>query len=236
MKTLPWIITAAVALAPMTVAAAGKEKIEQKAPAEAGFVSLFNGKDLEGWMMGPDKSWVVEDGAITLKRDMDGKEHNLDYLWTKEPYSNFILELEFKVPEQANSGVFLRTADLKDPVYTGIEVQVSNSYGRDKLSRGGTAGAIYDCLAPSKNTVRKSGEWNQLRVVCNDNKIAVVLNGEQILDMDLNQWSTPRQNPDGSPNKFPKALKDFARVGHIGLQDHGRPVWYRNIRVKRLGE
>jgi hypothetical protein len=198
------------------------------------FKPLFNGKDLSGWISGPDKSWVVEDGVITLKREFDGKEHNTDYLWAEDVYGDFILEMEFKVPEQANSGVFLRTADLKDPVYTGIEVQVSNSYGRTNLTRGGTAGAIYDCLVPSKNTVKPAGEWNHYRITCQDNKIVIVLNGEEIIDMDLNQWTEPNKNPDGSKNKFAKPLKDFARKGYIGLQDHGRPVWYRNIKIKKL--
>ncbi len=201
---------------------------------EEGFVSLFNGRDLSGWITGPDNAWVVEDGVITLKREMDGREHNLDYLWTRETYGDFVLELEFKIPERANSGIFLRTLDLKDPVYTGIEVQVSNSYGRERLSRGGTAGAIYDCLAPSKNAVKKPGEWNRYRITCRDSRITVVLNGQEVIDMDLNRWTRPHQNPDGTPNKFPTALKDFARKGHVGLQDHGRPVWYRNIRIKRL--
>ncbi len=209
-----------------------------KAPGEsrpqAGFVSLFNGKDLSGWIVGPDKSWVVEDGLIALSREMDGKEHNADYLWTRETYGDFMLELEFKIPEHANSGVFLRTSDVKDPVYTGIEIQVANSYGQKGLSRGGTAGAVYDCLAPSANPVKRPGEWNQLQVTCRGSQIEVVLNVRQIIDMDLNRWTQPHKNPDGSPNKFPRALKDFARAGHIGLQDHGRPVWYRNVRVKRL--
>ena len=52
--------------------------------------------------------------------------------------------------------------------------------------------------------------------------------------MDVDRWTRPKQNPDGTPNKFPKAIKDFARVGYVGFQDHGRPVWYRNIRIKRL--
>jgi hypothetical protein len=236
MKTLPWIVIAAVALATRGAAPANAAEADNQAPPEAKFVSLFSGKDLEGWIVGPDKSWVVEDGVIALRREMDGKEHNADYLWTKETYANFVLELEFKIPEQANSGVFLRTTDLRDPVYTGIEVQICNSYGKPGLSRGGTCGAIYDCLAPSKNTVNRPGQWNQLCVTCRDHKITVILNGQQVLDMDLNQWAAPRQNPDGSPNKFPKALKDFARAGHIGLQDHGRPVWYRNIRIKPLRE
>ncbi len=201
---------------------------------EEGFVCLFDGRDLSAWKTSPNAHWVVEDGVITLADRTDGKLNNPDYLWTKEKYANFILELEFKVPEgYANSGVFLRTSDLGDPVYTGIEVQVSNSFGK-KITRGGTAGAIYDCLAPTKNAIKKAGEWNHYRITCKDNKITVVLNGEHVLDMDLDRWTEPRKNPDGTPNKYPKALKDFAREGHVGLQDHGRPVWYRNIRIKRL--
>jgi hypothetical protein len=64
--------------------------------------------------------------------------------------------------------------------------------------------------------------------------ITVVLNGEQIIKMDLDKWTEPNKNPDGSKNKFPRALKDFAREGYIGFQDHGRSVWYRNIKIKRL--
>ena len=196
--------------------------------------TLFNGQHLTDWTFGPDNSWVVEHGAITLRREFDGKEHNADYLWTKETYGDFLLELEFKVPEQANSGIFLRTADRNDPVYTGIEVQIANSYGRENLTRGGTAGAIYDCLAPAKNAIKPPGEWNSLLVSCDGPKLEVKLNGEWVIQMDLDRWTQPRQNPDGTPNKFPRALKDFARQGYIGLQDHGRAVWYRNIRVARL--
>jgi hypothetical protein len=223
MKMLGWI--GFVVLAPAAVAAQ---------PAERGFVSLFNGKDLSGWKTAPGSRWVVEDGTLTLKDRSDAQEHNLEYLWTEKSYGNFVLELEFKIPERANSGIFLRTADLKDPVYTGIEVQVCNSYGRKELSRGGTAGAIYDCLAPTKNAVKKPGQWNRCRITCRDNKILVVLNGQPVIDMDLDRWTQPHQNRDGTKNKFPRALKDFARQGHVGLQDHGLPVWYRNIRIKPL--
>lgn len=232
MKTLR--LAFALALAAVAMDAAAQKPSKPTRPAA--FVSLFNGMDLAGWTMGPEKSWVVEDGVIALRRGFDGKEHNADYLWTKETYDDFILQLEFKIPENANSGVFLRTSDLKDPVFTGIEIQVANSYGQKGLSRGGTAGSIYDCLAPTKNAVKKPGEWNQLRVACRGNMITVVLNGQQVIEMDLNRWTEPNKNPDGSPNKFPRALKDFARAGHIGLQDHGRPVWYRNLRIRRLSQ
>jgi hypothetical protein len=223
MKMVGWVGFAALATA--AVAAQG---------AERGFVSLFNGKDLSGWKTAPGSRWVVQDGALTLKDRSDAREHNLEYLWTEKSYGNFILELEFRIPEQANSGIFLRTADLKDPVYTGIEVQVCNSYGRKDLSRGSTAGAIYDCLAPTKNAVKKPGQWNRCRITCRDNKIIVVLNGQPVIDMDVDRWTEPNKNPDGTKNKFPRALRDFARQGHVGLQDHGLPVWYRNIRIKPL--
>ncbi len=204
------------------------------ADSESGFVPLFNGKNLDGWEQSPAKSWVVEDGVITLKREFDGQEHNSDYLWARELYGDFIVELEFKVPEKANSGIYLRTGDVRDPVYTGIEVQVANSYGQTTLSKTGTAGAIYDCLAPTKNAIKAPGEWNRYRITCHKSHLQVVLNGEQIIEMDLDRWTGPKKNPDGTPNKFGTAMKDFARRGSFGFQNHGRPVWYRNIRVKKL--
>lgn len=231
-KNLVFVMILAVFL--LAGANCGSIKFNQEELGKGGFVSLFNGKDLAGWINGPDESWIVEDGVITLRRQMDGREHNADYLWAKDVYDDFVLDLEFKIPERANSGIFLRTSDLKDPVYTGIEVQVSNSFGRNKLSKGGTAGAIYDCLAPTKNTIKTPGEWNRCIITCNDNLITVVLNGEQIIKMDLDKWTEHNKNPDGSSNKFPRALKDFAPKGYIGFQDHGRLVWYRNIKIKRL--
>jgi len=205
-------------------------------PADDGWTVLFDSRDLGAWKRSPTACWGVEDGTITLADRTDGRLNNADYLWSRETYGDFILELEFKVCEgYANSGVFLRTAKIDDPVYTGIEVQVSNSYGRG-LSRGGTAGAIYDCLAPTKNAAQPASQWNRYRITCQKNWITVVLNGDEVLRMDLDRWTETGKNPDGTPNKYPRPLKDFARSGYIGLQDHGRPVWYRKIRVKRLGD
>lgn len=202
--------------------------------AEEGFTTLFNGKDLSGWQIGPDNAWVVREGTLTVAREFDGAEHNSDYLWTRETYDDFILKLEYKLADNTNSGVFLRTADPMDPVYTGIEIQVANSFNRDGLSRTGTAGAVYDCQAPSANTVKPPGEWNACTITCDGALLKVELNGQQIVEMNLDDWTKAHENPDGSANKFATPLKDFARSGLIGLQDHGRPVWYRNIRVKRL--
>ncbi|MBM4082777.1 MAG: DUF1080 domain-containing protein, partial [Planctomycetes bacterium] len=71
-------------------------------------------------------------------------------------------------------------------------------------------------------------------ITCKDDLITIALNGEQICEMDLNQWAEAGKNPDGSKNKFKYAYKDLPRKGHIGFQDHGHRVWYRNIKLKPL--
>jgi hypothetical protein len=98
--------------------------------------------------------------------------------------------------------------------------------------------ALYDAKPPSKNMSKPAGEWNRYAITCRGSKLVLVFNGEQVLDVNLDEWSQPRQNPDGTRNKFAVALKDFSRVGPIGLQGiHGKeaqPVWFRNLRIRAL--
>jgi len=196
----------------------------EEGKAEEGWRQLFNGKDLTGWKGKQKGGWLVKDGALTWQR-------GCGYIWSEERFGDFVLDLEFKLSKGCNSGIFIRT-DPRNAVQGGIEVQMLDSHAR-KPNRH-SCGAIYDALAPTKNTVKKADEWNHITITCNDNKIEVKLNGEQIIDMDLNLWTEARRNPDGSRNKFRRPLKDFAREGHIGFQDHGRACWYRNIRIKVL--
>jgi hypothetical protein len=183
------------------------------------------GKDLTGWQAPsgdrPSSGWVVEDGVL-VRKDKAG------YVWTTDRFGDFVLDLEFKT--EGNSGIFIRTDDIRDPVQTGIEIQV---YTPAKNPSKGSCGAVYNCVAPSKEMSRK-GEWNHITITALDNKLTVAMNGEQIVDMDLNRWTEPNKNPDGTKNKFRTALKDFKREGHIGFQDHGAAVAYRNVRIKPL--
>ena len=196
-----------------------------------GFTVLFNGKDLSNWQ--PATNWTVEDGVIALKGRTDRAEHNDNYLWTPHPYGDFILELEFKVTRGTNSGIFIRTSDLYDPVYTGIEVQVTGPAPGRRLTKN-SIGGLYDLVAAKANPLKPDG-WNRYVITCRGSRISIEMNGQLVTEADLDQWPEVGKNPDGTPNKFDRALKDFARTGYIGLQDHGSPVWYRNIRVKRLG-
>jgi len=210
--------------------------VEWEAPRPApqtdsqGYISLFNGRDLTNWQ--PASNWTVEDGVLTLKNRTDHQEHNDNYLWTPRTYGDFIVDLDFKVTQGTNSGVFLRTSDPKDPVPTGIEIQIASAPPGRPLGRG-SVGGIYDMVAPAINPL-KPDDWNHYTITCQGPKITVVMNGQLVSEANLDLWTEARKNPDGSPNKFDRPVKDFARRGYLGLQDHGTPVWYRNIRIKPL--
>jgi len=184
---------------------------------------LFDGSNLGKWQ---ESNWIIDSGTLTRNKKM--KRSGM--IWSRERFGDFVLDLEFKT--EGNSGIFFRTDDTKNPVQTGIEIQV---YKRVDQPTTHSCGAVYDAVAPSKE-VTKDGQWNHMTITARDNEIDITLNNEPIIDMDLNRWTEAGWNP-GPPrtkNKFKTALKDFKREGHIGFQDHGANVWYRNVRIKRL--
>jgi len=189
---------------------------------EKGWVVLFDGKNFDGWMNPAGEKperWAIEDGAMVRKTKAGD-------IWTKKRYGDFVLALEFQA--QGNSGVFIRTDDPKDNVQTGIEIQVDKPGPPGKHS----VGAVYDLQAPSKNAATDG--WNKMAITAKGSVLKVELNGEQIVEMNLDRWTEPEKSPDGTKNKFKTALKDFKREGHIGFQDHGADVAYRNVRIKPL--
>jgi hypothetical protein len=191
---------------------------------QEGWIKLFDGKDLSAWDNGaggaPAEGWVVEDGTLIRKKPAG-------YVWSKQSFGDFVLELEFKT--EGNSGVFFRTGNPRDCVQTGMEMQVDRP--SDKPGKH-TVGALYDALAPCKNAA--VADWNKVVITCRGSKVTIEMNGERIVEADLDQWTQAGKNPDGTPNKYRTALKDFPREGKIGLQEHGAVVAYRNIRVKPL--
>lgn len=191
--------------------------------------------DTTGWkpLFSPDLSNAVAAGKWSMKEgELVAGDH--ETLWTKQSYGDFVLDLEFKVEKESNSGVFLRSSDIQN-VLAALEIQVhENTDG----SRIGMVGGIYDACKPTADAAKPVGEWNHFTITCKGPKISLIFNGTQVLDVDLDEWKEAGKNPDGTPNKFKNALKDFARVGPIGLQGlHGKamaPVVYRNLRIKPL--
>jgi len=173
--------------------------------------------DTTGWkdLFAPDLSNTVAPGSWGFTNgELVAKDH--DTLWTKDSYGDFILDLEFKVTKESNSGVFLRSGDIKS-VLSALEIQVHDSADGSKY---GMVAAIYDAMPPSKSAAKPVGEWNRYTITCKGPQVTVAFNGETVIDANLDKWPEVGKNPDGTPNKFKKALKDFARSGPIGLQKH----------------
>jgi hypothetical protein len=196
--------------------------------AGEGFTSLFDGKSPKGWMTNTGKP-VPE---ANVQPDGLNPHRSGGYIIVHEkPHGDFVLEFEYKLSPKCNSGVFLRVGDLKDPVNTGLEIAIDDTTGHGMHDPG----AIYDLVAPRVNAQKPAGEWNQMTITAKGPKIEVALNGQAVSAIDLDAFTQPGMRPDGTKHKFTKVtVKDMARSGYLGFQDHGQDCWYRNIQVKDL--
>ena len=183
-----------------------------------GFVPMFDGKTLKGWKT--TGNWVVEkDGLIALhpREGEHGWQRYDAYLTTTRKYKDFIIDLEFKIKKGGNSGVFLRVGDPKSQVKSGFEVQILDTHGK-KNPGPHDCGGVIGTAGPSKNMAKPAGEWNRYIIACRGNHLQVELNGEKIIDLQLDKT----------------ALKDRPAEGYIGFQDEAKFIWYRNVRIKEL--
>jgi len=193
----------------------------------AGFKALL-GSSLEGWFTipGDSKDWSIDgEGNLACR---GGKS----YLWSEEEYGDFVLDLEVNLSEGCNSGVFIRT-DPKNPIQGGFEIQVIDSAGKEEMEKD-DFGAFYDAVAPLVNAAKPAGAWNRMVIRWEGAKLTVLLNGKKVQELSVDDWTAAHYNPDGSWNKFRTALKDLPRKGHIGFQNHGHDVWYRNVFIRAL--
>jgi hypothetical protein len=208
---------------------------------EEGFVPLFPKAGVpEGWKVSawddvgkpapPDAAWKVEDGIL------NGSTPRGTWLVSQKLYGDFILELDFKLGERGNSGVGIRFPDAGDPAFDGLEIQIADERynqgqdGPDKLT-----GALYWAIAPKKQ-VYKPTEWNHYRITCQGPKIQVILNGELIQDVNLDEHTKVLQRHNNMPAP---PLKDRPRKGHIGFQElsrGGTHVQIRDARIKVLDQ
>jgi hypothetical protein len=197
------------------------------AEREEGWLLLFNGKDLRGWKNNNDEPVraTIEEGAV----NPHGTGGYL--LVYDQPFGDFVLKCDVKMSEPScNSGIFVRTGDLNDPVDSGLEAQVSSS---TKPGLNNFA-SLYDLVAPAQDATRGPGEWNAIEIRCDGPLVTVSVNGQKVTSINCDEWDEPGKRPDGSRHKFRKAIKDFPREGYIGLQDHGHDVWFKNIKLRNL--
>lgn len=191
---------------------------------EPGFVKLFNGKNLDGWVLsgGKGRGYIVEDGKLVCPADGGGN------LFAEKEYSNFVFRFEFKLAEGSNNGVGIRAPLQGRSSYEGMEIQILDD-GSPKYAKIRPAqhhGSIYDVVPAKQGFLKKTGEWNQEEITAKGRRITVVLNGTSIVDADLDSITDP---------EVLKKHPGLARTsGHVGFLGHNTRVEFRNIRIKEL--
>ena len=176
--------------------------------------TLFNGRDFTGWVVMHGGDWTVENGVLVGRNGTNwstNPEVSGSWLRTERPYQDFILDLEYTV--EGNSGIFIRSGLDKNPAFTGYEMQALSDHGRAPSK--GSAGGLYDVVAPTQNMTRPTGQWNQVRILAEGPRIQIILNGEMVVDFD-------------------EATR--SQGGYIGLQNHDEKsvAKFRNIRLTEL--
>lgn len=176
-------------------------------------IALFNGKDLSGWktMGKAESAWKVADGILSNKPvHVEGQHKSYANLRTEREFEDFNLKLEFRVPKNGNSGVYLR----------GIyEVQVEDSFG--KKNDPHNCGALYSRILPTENVSKPPGEWQSFDITLVDRHLTVIHNGKKTID------NQPVLGCTGGA-----LWSDESRPGPIYLQGDHDSVDYRNVMLR----
>jgi hypothetical protein len=218
--------------APAAATATAEPNALTDAERADGWRLLFDGETLDGWRpfkgQGTPPGWAVEDGA--LARVGPGGD-----IVSDDQFENFELSLEWRIAPGGNSGIFYLVSEDADYVWEAApEMQVLDDAGHaDGESELTSAGSNFALYPAPRGVVRPAGEWNEARIIVRDGHVEHWLNGQRIVDYDLGSDDWQQRVADSKFAEWERYGQ--TRVGHIGLQDHGDPVWFRSIKVRELG-
>ena len=206
---------------------------------KAGWRLLFDGRSTAGWRGYKSKtvpaSWKVEHGSLLSRRE---KDKSTGDIITFAEYADFELVLQWKMTKGGNSGVIYRATEEHDQVWqSGPEYQILDNEGHlDGLNRQASAGACYAVFAPAKDITRPLGQWNQSRILAKGKHVEHWLNGEQLLayDVDSDRWKAHVKTSKFFLTAYGQGNWGQAGKGHIGLQDYGGAIEYRNIKIRPM--
>jgi hypothetical protein len=227
-----WLpVVACLALASMPAAPRAQDQ---------GFTTLFNGKDLTGWIYGrraggaenrSGKGYQVENGVLFTTKEDGGN------LYTEKEYSDFVLRFDVKLTENANNGIGIRAPLEGDAAYVGIEIQVLDDGGSQykSLQPAQYHGSIYQMFPAERGHQKPVGEWNSEEITVKGREITVKLNGATITKGNLDDVKDPALLSKHKDMSKPEGSRGIANTkGHVGFLGHGARVEFRNIRIKEL--
>ena len=190
---------------------------------EMAFVSVFNGENLAGWT-GNTEGYAAENGRLVCLKDGGGN------LYIDKEYSDFELHFEFKLEAGGNNGLGIRAEKGKDAAYYGMELQILDDTDPmyAALEPWQFHGSVYGVAAAKKGFQKPVGEWNKEEVIAIGSHIIIKLNGETIVDVDINDAGSPA-TIDGKEHP---GL--FNETGYIGFLGHGHRIEFRNIKIRDL--
>ncbi len=188
--------------------------------AEGEWTKLLNGDLKEHWTT--TGNWKLEEGVVTLtpRPGEKGWQRYDAYLWLEGEYKDFEIAFDYKVEKGGNSGFYFHVGDVKEPVATGIEVQIYDSGNKAEGAKltDHDSGGVIPGIPPTKNTAKPAGDWNHFDITVKGDKLTIKLNGETVNEVDLTQ----------------DKLKNRPKTGRIGFQDHGLPLSLKDIKIRKL--
>lgn len=168
--------------------------------------------------------WKVESGIL------NGSDPRGTWLMSTQEYGDFVLEFEFKLGERGNSGCALRAPLRGDPAFDGLELQMADLRYNPQAKDSELTGGLYRAVAPTRQVYRPT-EWNHYVITLQGPRLKVVLNGETIRDINLDEHTETVKRHDGSDAP---PIKDRPRRGLIGFQELSRGGDHTQIRNARI--
>jgi Domain of Unknown Function (DUF1080) len=204
-----------------------------------GWQLLFDGQTTNGWQIfkaRENNTWEVVDGVLhckALDESVTGVGDQRADIMTTAEYENFELAFDWKISAQGNTGVMFRvTEEFEQPYYTGPEYQLMDDPSFPNETPNHLTGSNYGMHAAQKTKIKPAGEWNSSTLIVNKNHVEHWLNGDKVVEYELNsaEWLALKK-----AGKWNEASGYGAPTqGHIVLQDHGSEAWFRNIIIKPL--
>ena len=201
--------------------------LAQASATEDGFVDIFNGKDLQGWVVEGGKTsregdrdvpiWTVKKGLLVAT----GAKYGF-LRYDEKVLKDFVVHAEYRLSKGCNSGFGIRTVKYTGkaatrPSAAAYEVQVLADAGKKPTVH--SSGSLYRYVAPKVNATRPAGQWNSIDIECRGPKIHIVLNGQVIQDIDQSKI---------------EEIKDKPLSGYFCLQSHTKMIEFRKVQLKEL--